>query len=95
MCTLVESTDFRGEPDVHRQNNYHCGDPKYCMNFICDISAQHNIKKSGFSRRAVDPLCQRADMATSDHVILKMGSKKYNEAVHWIQLTRRSLLVED
>jgi len=34
-------------------------------------------------------------LRASDHVVLKTGSKKYNEAVDWIQLTRRSLLVED
>jgi len=27
-------------------------------------------------------------------MVLKKGSKKYNEAVDWVQLTRRSLLVK-
>jgi hypothetical protein len=36
--------------------------------------------------------CRR--LHASDHMALMTGSKKCNEAVDWIQLTRRSLLVK-
>ena len=42
----------------------------------------------------MDNVARYRRLHASDHMVLKKGSKKYNEAVEWIQLARRSLSVK-